>query len=168
MKPFEAKDYPVFDMFNYRWGLVTAGTPEHWNTCTIAWGSLGTIWGMPGKGKPIATVYINPARYTWVFLKEQETFTVSLFPEAYRKALGYLGSHSGRDGDKVSAAGLTPKVIDGAVTFAEAELTFVCRKIYEAPFDRAAITPEVNGTFYNRMEPHWMFVGEILGCEDRR
>ena len=70
MKPFEMKDYKVFDMFNNQWALVTAGTPDHYNTCTIAWGSLGTIWGGPNRGRSIVTVYVNPDRYTYGFLKE--------------------------------------------------------------------------------------------------
>lgn len=108
MSSFEEKDYKVFDMFNKQWGLVTAGGPDHFNTCTIGWGSLGTIWGGIDHGKPIVTVYVNPARYTWEFLKSCDTFTVNFFPEQYKRALGYLGSHSGRDGDKIRAVGLTP------------------------------------------------------------
>lgn len=168
MKDFEEKDYKVFDMFNNQWALATAGTPDRFNTCTIAWGSLGTIWGGPGRGRPIATVYINPDRYTWDFLKESETFTVSFFPEQYRQALGYLGSHSGRDGDKVAAAGLTPREIHGGVTFAEADLTFVCRKLYQGPFEREGLSAEIDQGIYAHWQPHWMFVGEIVESEDRR
>ena len=43
VKPFEEKEYKVFDMFNNQWALATAGDIGHYNTCTIAWGSLGTI-----------------------------------------------------------------------------------------------------------------------------
>ena len=57
----------------------------------------------------IQDLHLNPFA---VFGKE-ELFTLSHFPEQYRKALGYLGSHSGRDGDKVNAAGLTPVFADG-------------------------------------------------------
>ena len=35
MKPFEANDYKVFDLFNNQWALVTAGTMDHYNTCTL-------------------------------------------------------------------------------------------------------------------------------------
>ena len=167
MKPFELEEYRVFDLFNNQWGLVTAGTPERWNTCTIAWGSLGTIWGNAGAGRPILTVYVHPDRYTWEFLKEYDTFTVSFFPEKYRKALGYLGAHSGRDGDKVAAAGLTPAAVSGGVTFAEAERVFVCRKLYQGPFEREGLADEISHGIYEHWAPHWMFVGEILE-ENRR
>jgi len=168
MKPFENKDYKVFDMFNNQWALVTAGNPSRFNTCTIAWGSLGSIWGGPGKGKPIVTVYVNPDRYTWEFLKENDTFTVAFFPPKYQKSLSYLGSHSGRDGDKVAAAGLTPKELAGGVTFEEADLTFVCHKLYQGEFQREGLSDEINHGIYRSWRPHWMFVGEIVEAEDLR
>ena len=168
MEPFETKDYKVFDMFNNQWALVTAGDPGHYNTCTIAWGSLGTIWGGPGGGRSIVTVYVNPERYTYDFLKESDTFTVEFFPPEYRKALGYLGSHSGRDGDKVAAAGLTQKELAGGVTFEEANLTFVCRKLYQGEFQRDGLADEINHGIYENWDPHWMFVGEIIEVEDKR
>jgi len=168
VKPFEEKEYRVFDMFNNQWALATAGDIGHYNTCTIAWGSLGTIWGGPGRGRAIATVYINPDRYTWEFMKACDTFTVDFFPETYRRALGYLGAHSGRDGNKVAAAGLTPKALAGGVTFEEANLTFVCRKLYQGEFQRKGLADEINSGIYRNWRPHWMFVGEIVEVEDRR
>ena len=168
MKPFEMKDYKVFDMFNNQWALVTAGTPDHYNTCTIAWGSLGTIWGGPNRGRSIVTVYVNPDRYTYGFLKETDVFTVDWFPQEYRKALGYLGSRSGRDEDKVAAAGLTPKELAGGVTFEEANLTFVCHKLYQGEFQREGLADEINYGIYEDWHPHWMFVGEIIEVEDKR
>ncbi len=168
MQPFELNNYDIFDMFKNQWALVTAGDISHYNTCTIGWGSLGTIWGGPGKGRPIATVYVNPDRYTWEFLKDSDTFTVDFFPPEYRKALGYLGAASGRDGDKVAAAGLTPKELAGGVTFEEANLTFVCKKLYQAPFEREGLADEINNGIYRNWQPHWMFVGEIIEAEDKR
>ena len=168
MKLFESKDYKVFEMFSNQWALVTAGDPGHYNTCTIGWGSFGTIWGGPGAGRSIVTVYVNPDRYTFDFLKNSDTFTVEFFPPEYRKALGYLGSHSGRDGDKVAAAGLTPKELAGGVTFEEANMTFVCHKLYQGPFEREGLADEINQGIYKDWQPHWMFVGEITAVEDKR
>ena len=56
--------YDVFRLFNDRRALVTAGTLEDFNTMTIGWGSMGTIWGPPHRGKQVLTVYVSPARYT--------------------------------------------------------------------------------------------------------
>ena len=39
---FLKKTYNVFEMFNDRWALATAGSIDDYNTMTIAWGSMGT------------------------------------------------------------------------------------------------------------------------------
>ena len=164
---FQDKRYDVFRMFNDRWALVTAGTIGHYNTMTIAWGSLGTIWGPPHRGKPILTVYVSPARYTHEFLEENEYFTVSFFPEEYRGDLSLLGSRSGRDGDKVSRTALTPVALPHGVDFAQAELTFVCRKRYAHQFEKDRVPPEVADWIYSRVPPHTMFIGEIEDVIER-
>ena len=173
MKPFESKDYKAFSMFEKRWALVTAGTPEDFNTCTVSWGSMGNVWGPNGGDISTVTVYIHPARYTQEFMAKYDTFTVSFFPESQRKALGYLGSHSGRDEDKVANSGLTPVAAGDGVTFKEADLTFVCKKLYEHQFDEAHLADNVkeyyaaNPSMYtqvgkDRWEPHYMYIGEVV------
>lgn len=112
-------------------------------------------------------MYVHPARYTWEFLKENDLSTVTFFPEKYGRALSYLGSHSGRDGDKVKASGLTPKPFESSVTFEEADLTFLCRKIYQAPFERERMSEDIR-EFNSGWEPHWMFIGEIEDVIDTR
>lgn len=179
MSDFADKDYQVFKMFDSQWGLAAAGSPEHYNACTISWGSLGTLWtGAADNGRTV-TVYLHPARYTQSFFKENDYFTVSFFPEEYKKALAYMGSHSGRCGDKAAAAGLTPVPFGEGVAFEEAELTFLCRKIYGHQFEKDSIAenvqeyyrtnplsypPDENGEW----QPHWMFIGEIIDAVDKR
>ena len=173
MKPFETKDYKAFTMFENRWALVTAGIPDDFNTCTVSWGSMGNIWGPNGGDISTVTVYIHPARYTQEFMAKYDTFTVSFFPESYHKALGYLGSHSGRDENKVANSGLTSVAAGDGVTFKEAELTFVCKKLYEHQFDEAYLAEKVKDYYasnpavytqagHDRWEPHYMYIGEVV------
>lgn len=54
-----------------------------------------------------------------------------------------MGSHSGRDEDKVKAAGLTPMVMGEGVAYEEAELTFCCKKIYQHPFEKEGLNEEI-------------------------
>lgn len=174
MSNFREKSYRAFDMFIKEWALVTAGTMEDYNTCTIGWGTMGNIWGSTSKtDKPIITVFIHPARYTQEFMEKYDTFTVSFFSMEQRKALGYLGSHSGRDEDKVAASGLTPVAIGDTVTFKEASKTFVCRKLYSQQFEMDRLHPDIRD-YYASMpqvytqrdkdewEPHYMYIGEVL------
>ena len=178
MTNYKAKDYRVFEMFSEQWALVTAGTMERFNSCTLGWGSLGNIWGHDGKTCPIVTVYVHPARYTSEFLTENDTFTVSFYPESCRNALCYMGSHSGRDGDKVAVAGLTPVAFGQGVTFQEANLTFLCKKLYQHQFAKENIAPEIQQyyasapkafpDFNGGWQPHIMFIGEIIDVDDKR
>ena len=98
-----------FTLFDRDWALLTAGSIERFNSMTISWGSLGTLWG-----KPIATVYVKPVRYTHNFMEESEYFTLGFFEEKYRSALMLMGSKSGRDTDKAAASGFTPEPLQSA------------------------------------------------------
>lgn len=145
MEGFKAKEYKIFELFDKQWAIVTAGSMAHYNSCTVSWGSLGNIWGHAGHSCPIVTVYVHPARYTSEFLRDSDIFTVSFYPESCRKALSYIGSHSGRDGDKIAAAGLTPVTMGQGVTFREANLTFLCKKLYQHQFSRDDLAPGNSG-----------------------
>ena len=153
--------------------MVSAGDIDDYNACTVSWGNFGTLWTRPdNQDGAVITVYIHPGRYTYGFMKKSDIFTVSFFPEKYRKALGYMGSHSGRNEDKAAVAGLTPFSVDHNVRFKEASLTFVCRKIYQHQFAKEDIAQDVQDYYkanpkaypvneQGEWEPHWMFVGEI-------
>lgn len=145
------------------WMLITAGTKETgYNTMTASWGHLGSIWGH-GGGLPTAAVYVRPQRYTKEFVDREPYFTLSFFPAEYKKALGYLGSHSGRDGDKVAAVGMTPCFGENFTTFEEAELTLVCRKLFRMPLKEEYFLDKaiVEESYPNR-DFHDMYIGEIV------
>lgn len=146
----------IFGLFDKEWALLTAGTREKYNTMTISWGGAGTLWG-----KPVVTVYVKPVRYTHQFMEANGFFTVSFYPEKYRKSLMILGSESGRDGDKAAKAGLSPKYLENAVTFAEAHTTLLCRKLYRQDLDLNAVPPEAM-VHYRTEAPHTMYIGEVV------
>ena len=43
MEDIRQKEFKAFGMFKDQWALATAGTIDNFNTCTIGWGSIGTI-----------------------------------------------------------------------------------------------------------------------------
>ncbi len=152
----------IFNLFDKQWALVTAGTLDNYNTMTISWGSLGTLWAPANNGKPIATIYVKPIRHTFNYLEANEYFTLSFFPEEYKKDLLVLGSKSGRDGDKVALTKLTPKAVEHGVSFNEASFTLVCRKLYSDDFKRDKIPADVVKMFYTNEEPHRFYIGEVI------
>lgn len=117
---FKEKEYRIFEMFKNDWAIVTSGNIDNFNSCTISWGQLGTIWN-----KETLTVFIHPARYTSEFLTKNDFFTVSFFDEKYKKDLAYIGSHSGRNGNKINNTNLSPIEYENSVSFKEAKLTFL-------------------------------------------
>ncbi|HUW69779.1 MAG TPA: flavin reductase family protein [bacterium] len=55
---------------------------------------------------PMVMVGIVPSRHSYGMIKETGVFVVNLVPDSMKDAFAYLGSHSGRDEDKLAALGL--------------------------------------------------------------
>ena len=129
------------------------------NAMTIGWGSFGVMWGIP-----FVQVVIRPIRYTYEFMERYDMFTVCAFPKKYAQALQILGSKSGRDGDKIAEAGLTPmrstKV--AAPSYAEAELVLECRKIYWDDMNNDHFLKTQIEEKYPRKDYHRIYYGEIV------
>ena len=142
------------------WALLTAGKAGDYNTMTVSWGGLGVWWG-----KDAATIYIRQNRCTKEFIDAKETFTISSLPESYKKELGYMGSHSGHDGDKWEACGLHPYPVDGTCGVAEADVILVCRKMLQTKLDdKTFLDPSMEKRWYDGKEAgnfHTMYIGAI-------
>ena len=149
-------------MIMNEWMLITAGDQSGFNTMTASWGQLGSLWAN-GGGLPTATVFIRPQRYTKEFIDRESFFTLSFFATQYKKQLAYLGSHPGRDENKVAKTGLTPVFGEGYTYFDEAKLVLVCRKLYSAPFaEEGFVDTSLIRTLYPNRDYHVMYVGEII------
>ena len=150
-------------LWSEQWLLLTCGdfASGDFNTMTVGWGSLGTMWA-----KPFAQIVVRPGRYTHEFLERFDHFTLSAFPEPYRKALTLLGTKSGRDGDKISATGLTPIASTEIASpgFAEAELILECRQIYRQIMDPAGFLDPAIDKNYPIKDYHTIYYGEILAA----
>lgn len=150
-------DIDILNTFQKDAALLTAGTKDHFNTMTIGWAGLGTIWG-----KPAATVYVRPSRYTYGFMETGDCFTISFYDKDYKRDLGILGTLSGRDGDKIAKTSLTPEFLDKGVTFKEARLTLVCRQMYRQDMDLKAMPEDVQSRFYSDGDVHTLYIGEVI------
>lgn len=146
-----------------QWMLITAGDEANgYNTMTASWGHLGSIWGHSG-GLPTSVIFVRPQRYTKQFVDREPLYTLCFFPEDNKQALRYLGTHSGRDGDKVAAAGLTPIFSEGYTYFKEASLVMVCRKLYRAPvIEEGFLDKALMEDCYPNKDFHDLYVGEII------
>jgi flavin reductase (DIM6/NTAB) family NADH-FMN oxidoreductase RutF len=148
----------IIKMLNEDWMLITAGTDAHFNMMTASWGGLGVLYG-----KPIAFCFINPARYTYQLMEKNDTYTLTFYTEAYREALKYCGSNSGRDKDKVKGSGLTPITTPaGSKAFSEAWLIIECRKLVGQSLSHDALFDEKVKSEWAGKQLHKMYIGEIV------
>lgn len=150
IEPEEIGENPI-RLIGEDWMLITAGTPENFNTMTASWGGYGK-WKVP-----VAYILVNPARYTFQFLEEEDVFTLSFYdPSEHRDVLRQVfGGTSGRDTDKVEKSGFTPMLAGPGIAYAEASMIIVCKKSFATNTD-----PEGKS--------HKLFFGEILSVWVRK
>ena len=146
-------------LFGEDWAALAAGKEGNMNAMTIGWGQFGVLWG-----RPVLTVYVAPERYTNEFMEKNEYFTVTAFPQAYKKALQYIGTHSGRDGDKLKEAGLNAEYTElGNPIFKEGNLAIECKTIYKEEFKQELLDDKATSFYEKRkIHPHIAYIGEVI------
>lgn len=152
----------LIDLIGSHWMLVTAEKDGACNTMTASWGGAGVMWN-----RPSAFVFIRPQRYTFEFIEESDTLTLSFFGEEYRSALKLCGSVSGRDRDKINEAGLTITHRNGMPTFEEADLVLYCRKRYAQFLTEDSVIDKTVMDTYAAGDFHKMYICEITAAEVR-
>ena len=172
--------------------LLAAGDKEKSNAMTIGWGGIGTLWG-----RTALTVYVAEKRYTKEFLDKAEYFTVMAFDVEQsrsaegrlqgKKVLNYMGTKSGRDGDKAQALGLhtaytangtsgrdgdkaqalglhTAYTANGTPYYTEAAMVIECKIMYAAPFEPQYFKSDAPKKMYANFPAgiHSMYIGEVV------
>ena len=141
--------------------LVTTKAGDKINSMTIGWGTLGVIWE-----RPVFVAYIRNCRFTREMLDKNPEFTVNIPVGDYdKKALGLLGSKSGRDMDKIAAAGLTPvePEVISVPGLKEFPLTLECKVLYRQMQEDQTLPDDIRNRFYSiEKSDHICFYGEIV------
>lgn len=156
-------DLNPFKAIGDQWMLITAGDESGSNTMTASWGGAGIFWG-----KPVVIALIRESRYTKKFVDENDLFTLSFYSEDKKQALAFCGSKSGRDlpkDEKAKQAGLTALYLDGTTAYEEAELIFVCRKLYKDDISAECfIDKPIIDAQYKHGDWHTAYVAEIIAA----
>lgn len=155
-----------FSWFKGSGALLCVGDKESHNAMTIGWGSMGNVWYHDVN---TMTVYVAPSRYTKEFMEKYKYFTVMSFDEKDKDILAYMGSHSGRDGDKAEALGLHVAYTEnGAPYYEEAKEVFECEIIYRDQFDATGFE-ELPRKRYEDFPAgiHHVYIGKILSAKRR-
>lgn len=151
------------ELLEQRWTLLTAADGEGCNPMTVSWGGIGRLWNLP-----VVTVYVRPQRYTKSLMDAEQYFSLTFLPEEMHEVAAFCGAKSGRDVDKVKECGLTVRRDERAPYFAEGELTFICRKVYEQDMaGECFVDPTVEEKNYPGKDYHRMYVGEILAVLEK-
>ncbi len=162
MKEINCKEmkFNPFNLIGGEWMLISAGNEKTGcNTMTASWGHLGCLWG---SNDPTAVVFIRQSRYTKEFVDAESHFTLCVMDNSFKKQMGYLGSVSGRNEDKIAKTGLTPVFSDNSVYFQEAKLVLICKKVYVQDLqENCFIEKETLDKFYANGDMHTMYVGKI-------
>jgi len=148
----------LFRLIGKNWALITAGDKTDCNTMTASWGSFGILWN-----KPVVHCFIRPQRYTYTFVENSDTYTLSFFDESYRSQLQLCGTKSGRDIDKIRECGFTTVFADcGTPYFDEAQLVFICKKLYWHDIQPERFVDRNMMKHYPDHDYHREYIGEIL------
>lgn len=156
--PIDMLEFNPFTKIGKEWALITSGTKSKANPMTISWGGVGVLWG-----KNVAFVFVRDSRYTKEFLDNNEFFSVTFLSDAYRDALNYCGSHSGRDCDKFANAGLTLSTRHNIPYVDEGNLVLLCEKMSATRItEDSFFLPEIKEKWYKDNDMHTMYIGEII------
>ena len=152
--------------------LLTTKADGKVNTMTIGWGTIGIEWG-----RPIFVAYVRVGRHTRNMLDESGEFTVNIpYGEVDSKILGFCGTKSGRDTDKIAQMGLD--LVDSSVISVPGirqlpltlECKVLCRHIQNIPM----LPEEILNRYYPQgvdgSEPgknedfHVAYYGEVVNA----
>ncbi len=150
-----------FTYFKGKGLLLAVGNKVDYNEMTIGWGAMGNIWE---KNMAMITVFVAPGRYTFKYMEKAKYFTVMEFDDDHKDILQYMGTHSGRDGNKAEALGLhTLYTENGTPYFEEAKTVYECEMIYHAPFDPKGFGDMPKNLYANFPAGiHSMYMGKII------
>jgi flavin reductase (DIM6/NTAB) family NADH-FMN oxidoreductase RutF len=141
--------------------LLVTGTHRP-NVMTIGWAMASVMWG-----KSLFVAPVRQSRYSHELLETHGEFTVLVPSGDMKKAVALCGSKSGRDTDKVAAAGLM-LAPSSAVSVPHIEapgLVLECRVIYKTDFADEALDDAVRAQWYSGRDTgnlHTLYFGEIL------
>ena len=140
------------------WALLTVGDRQEFNMMTITGLMMGQLWI-----KKTLQVYVHPDRHSYSIMNKSNYFTVSFFPEPRCKALEIAGKLHGNRCDKTKETGLTPQFDQNGVYFGEADIVFVCRRIYHTDVEKPLFDSQevFNGYYRDSTVFHRIFIGEI-------
>ena len=130
--------YNLFALVEKDFYAVTAGKSGNYNSMIGSGGGFGLFFK-----KPTTWNLFRTDRYTLELIRKEQTYTLSYFPDEYKKQVLFLASKSGRDSKKMKEVKLrTIRTPSGNISFKEANLIIECQL--------TAITTPLPTDFYSQ------------------
>ena len=142
--------------------LMTTCADGQVDTMTIGWGTMGIQWG-----KPIFIAYVRESRFTKELVDQNGEFTINVpFGAHDKNILGFCGTKSGRDVDKIKELGLNLEAGEtvSVPAIKELPLTLECKVIYKQEQVKDAIAPENLERYYADGDFHTAYYGQITAA----
>jgi flavin reductase (DIM6/NTAB) family NADH-FMN oxidoreductase RutF len=132
------------------------------NAMTIGWGAIGSIWAMP-----VWMVLVRPSRYTFKCIEQSGCFSVNVPGKDLFAACQLCGSNSGRDMDKLAAAGLTVAKGDAAAVpmIQQCPIIYQCQVVHRHDVAPGAMVRELLEGPYANGDYHRVYYGRILAAQ---
>ncbi len=110
------------NVFTLGFAVITAGKKDHYNSMIGSGGGFGLLFK-----KPTTWSLLKADRYTLEMIQEEQTYTLSYFPNECRGQALFLGNESGRDSEKMKEVELTSvQTPSGDMSFKKARLIIEC------------------------------------------
>ena len=137
--------------------IVTASNGEKHNGMTASWGGIGVLFY-----RPVMFLFVRPERYTYTFLEKGAYATLSFFSPAYRAAVAYYGTHSGRVTDKERETGLTSfRTAHGGIGYREATYILGGELIYRGKLEESGFLDRSLLRHYENGGYHGVFITDV-------
>lgn len=152
--------------------LLTTKHNDKVNTMTIGWGTIGVEWG-----RPVFIAFVRESRFTRQMLDAAGEFTVNIpVGDVNSHILGFCGTKSGKDTDKIKELNLTleePMHIR-VPGIRELPLTLECKILYQQNQDLRVLPEQILTRYYpsdvdssfhgSNRDSHIAYYGEIVGA----
>ena len=146
--------------------LLTTKANDQVNTMTIGWGTVGIEWG-----RPVFVAYVRGSRYTHQILEQNPEFTVNCpIGDIDKKILGFCGTKSGRDIDKIKELNLHLEESEAISVpgIKELPLTLECKVLYRNPQPTENLPQQILDRYYPEMNGkrdfHYAYYAEIVNA----
>lgn len=149
----------IFNLIGKKQMLIISKDPKKdsgVNAMTASWGCAGILWG-----KPVCMVFIRPQRYSLPLVEQSEYISLCFPKDNNRNALGYCGSRSGRDEDKIKNLSLHVCEHESTPYIEESDIVFICKILYSDSLKKENFKDNSPLSAYAANDFHKFFVCEI-------